>query len=178
MSRVFRHLRPMEEDVAEDDGNEAQETAGDVAAVDQPRALNVEVAYALEDVGHRGKEAEERCELARHVETDERDDRLGEQHLDRSDERDGCEHLDGRPGGGWGRLREAEPLCFAPLENCCVRFAAEEQPHEEDLKEEEEYRPLCPAPAFPADPEGADQGSERRMLSSSRRPGHNYIGLV
>lgn len=124
MGRVFRHLRPVDEYIADHNRHEAEKTADDYADIYETGALHAEVVDAFKDVGNGGEEAEERGKLAGDVKTNERHDWFGEKHVNGSNQGYGDEHLDLLPRRRGGRLREAKSPRLPSFEDGAVRLAA------------------------------------------------------
>jgi len=166
MLRMARDLLPVEEHVAEDYGQRAEEAADYDGEEDQAGLLDGERVDVLEDVGDGGEEGEERGELAGHVEAEEADDGLGGEHVQRADEGDGEELVEAggaSQSGGW-RIRwgvDWVSLGFgeAALDGAVEGLAAEGEDEDEREGAEEEHGVLGPAPAAAGSDEGADHGA-------------------
>ena len=172
MRGVLLRLGQVDQRVAEDDGEGAEEAADDDGKEDQALLLKGEVVDAREDVGHGSEEAEEGGELAGDVETDEADDRLEEKHFQRPEERDRQEGSDTRFDGRFLRGGRVGVFEVAALEDWVVGFFGEET-HYKTGNGEEDEGPLGPPPAFAVGDERTNDGA-RIFISDTGCGGKVY----
>ncbi|KAG8419450.1 hypothetical protein J3458_004315 [Metarhizium acridum] len=142
---VQRQLLAVDEDVAEDNGQEADETPSRNGQEHQPGRLEAEVVHEAKCVGHAGEEAEEDTKVDRHIETQEGDDGLGEEHVKGANDGHTGKQRESGPQGNLGRQLQALSFGEPAFDNGVECLADKRQlEHAEDGEEDE--RPLRPPP--------------------------------
>jgi hypothetical protein len=150
--RVQGHLFAIDEDVAEDNGEEADDASYGDGQEYEARRLDIEMVHVAKCKGHAGEEAEENTEIDGNVEAEEHDNRLREEHVDGSNDGYSGKHGELGAQGNLGRELQAPFLGGSSFDNGVEGFSEKRQlDHAEDGEEDE--RPLRPAPSFSADDE-------------------------